>query len=224
MRHISREQSGGAKHSALSLKRCLIFLTAVTLIVCGVTFSKYTVSSSGSDGARAASFGELALYETDADGNRVTEQSYIITPGVNLRKDPAVDYGIKRSSETAVYVFVTVTAEGWSYDGSHGYRIDRAEEPEKLLEWSVNGDWELLEPETNGGENPAVFYRTVPAGGTLNGEEIIENNEITVSEKIYANEMERLNTAAGDIKLQAYAVQAGGFETAADAWKSVSAQ
>lgn len=215
MRFEPKKHKRGADRAKWPVRRYLAYLLVLTSLLCGVTFSRYVASTSGGDSARVAAFGDVKLVET-------TGQHYIITPGVNLQKDPTVAYAAERRSEMAAYVFVTVTAEGWTYDGSHGYTIARTD-GKALLSWSVPTEWTYLTQGGGPGTTTAVFYRLVPAGEKLSGVPVVQNGEITVSKEIYASEMDDVEKAAGGIDFQAYAVQAGGFESALAAWESVSA-
>lgn len=225
MRLNAKEQEGGITRRKAPLKRYLIYLLIVTFIISGVTFSKYVTSSSGGDSARVAAFGNLKLYETDADKNPVKEQIYYIAPGVNLKKNPTVEYATERGSEMATYVFTTVTTTNWKFDDeSQSYWIEMDGKEDKSLTWSVDKGWKYLPTEKKDGEITAVFYRLVDAGEKLDRVPIIQKSEIKVSEKIFEKDMDNIEKATGDIHFQVYAVQAGGFESAEEAWESVSAK
>lgn len=186
----------------------LLYLLVATLIVTGVTFSKYLTSTNAGDSARVAAFGDLELVEIDQP------KKYIITPGVNISKNPQVSFGVNKPSEMAAYVFVGVDAGGWQYD--HGtYKIVRETDSEELLSWSVDDNWTQL------GDEP-VFYCTVPAGGSISGLPVISDNTIKVSAYLYASEYAALDVAAKSITFRAYAVQVQGFDSVGAAWSAVN--
>lgn len=189
----------------------LLYLLAATLIFTGVTFSKYLVSTNAGDSARVVTFGDLELVEADKP------EKYIITPGVNISKNPLMSFGVNKPSETAVYVFVSVDANGWNCADNRTYTIAR-DNAENLMIWSVAHDWTYLTTD----HARQIFYRTVPAGGSISGVPVISGGEITVSEKLYASDLSDLEPATKSIIFQAYAVQTQGFDSADAAWSDVN--
>lgn len=207
-----KKYSGKKKHGRFPIHVYLIYLFVATLLFTGVTFSKYVASTNVGDGARVASFGELELVEENKP------EAYIVTPGVDIAKNPLVSFAVSESSEMAAYVFVSINAKGWKHDGARTYTIPRTGTAVNLLDWSVDKDWEFLE--TDGEQQ--VFYRTVAANQSLDSVPVISEGKITVSDNLYASDYAGLNVPVKSIVFEAYAVQVQGFEDAQAAWKSVS--
>ncbi len=200
----------------IPLKSFLLYLCIALFLTTGVTFSKYITSSNGGDSARVAKFGELSLYET-VDGTKVTTQNLIYTPGVNITKNPAVDF---ESNELAAYVFVKIDAENWTFNNTdNSFSItNESEEPKDRLKWTVNTTaWKKLTV-----DNETVYYIYVPAGTELKDVPIIKDNQITVSSDITNSELNKIQNKISNVKFTSYAVQANGFEDALTAWDSVS--
>lgn len=195
----------------LPLHVYLGYLLVVTLIFSGVTFSKYIASTSAGDGARVATFGDLELTEND------NPDEFIITPGVNIKKNPQVSFGVNEPSEMAVYVFVSVNADKWKFDrATNTYKIMR--DDKELLSWSIDERWTQLEEQL---ENKQVFYCTVPANENIDSVPVIKDGVITVSPHLYASEYSELSSATKSITFKAYAVQMQGFNSAAEAWSAI---
>lgn len=209
-----KNASERTKRNRLPIHVYLVYLLVATLVFTGVTFSKYVTSSTGGDSARVAVFGELELTESTWTGD-----GYIITPGAPIGKDPKVFFGVTDPTEMAAYVFLTVQADGWTFDGDHAYRIFRQDGTTELLSWSVDADWTRLEAGETG---PQVFYRTVAPGESLTGVPVMSGDAITVSRDLRASELNALGDAAQSITFQAWAVQVQGFDSAESAWNAVS--
>lgn len=205
-----KNKSENKKHTRLPIRAYLSYLLAATVVFTGVTFSKYVATSSAGDSARVAKFGGLELTEPDAPENN----EYIIAPGVDIAKKPLVSFGVLEKSETAAYVFVSVNAPGWQHDNGI-YKVIRESDGIELLSWSVDEGFTPLDGEQ-------VFYRAVPANEFIKEAPVISGNVITVSDKLYGSDYEKLDAAAKSITFKSYAVQAGGFENAKAAWASVS--
>ncbi len=202
----------------IPLKSFLLYLCIALFLTTGVTFSKYITSSNGGDNARVAKFGELSLYET-VDGTKVTTQNLIYTPGVNITKNPAVDF---ESNELAAYVFVKIDAKNWTFNNTdNSFSItNETKEPIDRLKWAVNTTaWNKLSV-----NNEMVYYIYVPAGTELKGVTIIKDNQITVSSNITNSEMTEIQESISNITFTSFAVQANGFENAIAAWNSVSSK
>ena len=201
----------------LPLQKYLVYLCVALFLTTGVTFSKYVTSTTSADSARVAHFGELSLYETDANGKRIYDgQKFIFAPGVKLQKNPVVSF---ENSEMSAYVFVTVEAKGWQTTDNISYCIKRENSSQVLLNWKINEtNWTPLQ--TN--NDIIVFYHEAAAGEKLQKLSVIQDDEVIVSRDLHANEMAVVEKSVGDITLQAYAVQKDGFENIQTAWEAVS--
>ena len=205
-------ESARKNSNKLPLKSYLLYLCIALFLTTGVTFSKYVTTTHTSDTARVVQFGELSLYET-AEGEQKYNQNYIYAPGVNITKNPSVDFS---KNELSAYVFVTVSAKDWVYNpSSHSYTVDN------VLDWSVDTSrWAYLTHDAQ--TNQAVYYKLVRAGEQLKAAPIITDNTITVSPELKNSDLNLIAESTRSISFKAYAVQANGFENATDAWNALT--
>ena len=142
----------------------------------------------------AGEIGTLNLAET-------SENTFIVTPGVNITKDPTVSFN---GNNVDAFVFVKVNQTGWdmSNDGM-SYGCVKTAEGEYLVKWEIAEGWKHL---SNG-----VYYREVVADETaeLTDAEkygVIKGNKITVDQSITK---EHLDSFPDTSKLifTAYAIQ-----------------
>ncbi len=143
------------------MKQKIAFWTAalilcLTLISSGLTcgmYARYTTAGTGSDRARVAKFGQLALTMQQ------TQQNGKLLPGqaADVVLDPKVTM---TESEVAVvvYVYVTLPEESdWRYDP-----VSRSFTCGPIL-WTVEEGWEYLEEK----DNTYTFYQILPPGESL---------------------------------------------------------
>ena len=187
----------------------LLCLTLISVHMLGGIYAKYISKGEGSDSARVAKFGEITLTES---GDFNADGELVIIPGSDLTKRAVVSF---EGSETATYVFVSITQTGWSTADNRSFALVRG--GENRLEWSVDPDWTYL-PTADGAY---VYYRTLAPNTELSDDIIANEGHITVSPDITKKELAGMTGVS--IVLQAVAVQAGGFADAAAAWTSVSA-
>lgn len=189
----------------LPLRAYLMYLTLLSFLLTGVTFSKYVTQSSSGDSARVVKFGNLAITES---GDFNAEGKMVITPGVNLNKTAVVNVS---PSEVVTYVFVKVDVSGFTTTDNRNFSFIG-----DLVQWSVDQQWYLLEGAG------LVYYIALNANDDLS-QNIITNNTITVSRDITESD---LATYCVDgkptIDFTAYMVQGGGFANPADAWRSIN--
>lgn len=214
-----------SKRFKLPIHVYLSYLIVATMLFTGVTFSKYVVSATGGDSAAVAAFGNLELYEVTDEGKDTDGDSFTIIPGVDIVKEAVVEYSTEQNSEMAAYVFVKITTDGWQFDGQKTYSVvqSRGAETITALKWNVNtkDGWTHLLDTGTGSRRTSVFCRTVAPNDTLISH-VIEGDAIEVSPQIYYSEMTSVETAAGNIVFQAYAVQVHGFANAQEAWEAIN--
>jgi len=199
------------KQKSVSMKVVTLLLAVVLLIGCvagGTLAYLMTKSSTVTNTFVAGEIGTLSLDETTGD-------SYIVTPGVNITKDPVVTFN---GNNVAAYIFVKVEAEDWT-ESNGTFSIGDNQE----MKWTVADGWTKLENDLG------VYYREVVADtDTANIAEsekygIIKDNTITVSSAITkAN----ISGYTKELKFTAYAIQQadGGSDndgkfTPAEAWE-----
>ena len=199
-----------AKKKSMSMKVVVLLLAVVLLIGCvagGTLAYLMAKSSTVTNTFVAGEIGTLSLAET-------TGNSYIVTPGVDITKDPVVTFN---GNNVAAYIFVKVEATDWT-ESNGTFSIGNNQE----MKWTVADGWTKLE------NTPGVYYREVVVDtDTANTAEtekysIIKGNTITVSSEITkAN----ISNYTKELKFTAYAIQQedGGSDndgkfTPAEAW------
>ena len=202
---------------SVSMKVVVLLLAVVLLIGCvtGGTLA-YLMAKSAvvTNTFVAGEIGTLTLNETDGNGNVVTARSFIVTPGVDITKDPVVTFN---GNNVAAYIFVKVEATDWT-ESNGTFSIGDNQE----MKWTVADGWTKLE------DTPGVYYREVVVDtDTANIAEtekygIIKGNTITVSYEITEK---NIGNYAKGLTFTAYAIQQedGGSDndgkfTPAEAW------
>ena len=218
----------------LPVRVFVFYFAVVSLLMIGVTFSKYITTTTATSSNTVSLFGHLELYENEADKTQ-SEFSFQITPGVNLHKQAYVDYST--SQDMDAYVFVKVSTSGWKYtmtSGVYAARVTRESSTVDVVSWSLDiqnsnpSKWKFLkyEPDASGAYS-IVCYREVEKGSELKKVPVFknlpddENNQIKVSEEITKDDMRTLEKQIKPIEIKAYAVQKEGFSTAEEAWNAV---
>lgn len=181
----------------------LLYLFVATLLLSGVTLSKYVASHSGGDSARVIKIGELTI---DEDGNNAPDDTWIITPGVDMTKRATVKFD---GSEAACYVFLKVDAPGWSQSATndHHFFFSSPESSEELLAWDVTSSpdgWTYLQ--TDG--DTYIFYTVLAPNTTLSREIVAGGGKISVSPALRRSQ---LTTLPKSLTFSAIAVQYDGF-------------
>lgn len=188
-----------AKKKSVSIKVVVLLLAVVLLIGCvagGTLAYLMAKSSTVNNTFVAGEIGTLTLSET-------TGESYIVTPGVDITKDPTVTFN---GNNVAAYVFLKVEATGWEVSGAdttYTYSIGTNQEVKWVLDgWTKLGD--------------GVYYKEVAANAGEQSWSVIKDNKITVSSEITkAN----ISDYTKGLSFTAYAIQKDGFTTVAAAWE-----
>ena len=182
----------------VSTKVVVLLLAIVLVIGCvagGTLAYLMAKSSTVTNTFVAGEIGTLSLSET-------TGNSYIVTPGVEIKKDPVVTFN---GNNVAAYVFLKVDATGWTASGTdttYTYSIGDKQE----MKWVLDG-WTKLED--------GVYYKEVAANAGEQSWSVIKDNKITVSSEITkAN----ISDYTKGLTFTAYAIQKDGFNSVADAW------
>lgn len=188
----------------------LLCLTLFSIHLTSGIFAKYTTRADGKDSAKIAKWGELSITETgDFDSG-----SAMMIPGVDLEKEATVNFG---KAEVATYIFIEVdVSENWAVtedEGEYTYSMLDGD-----ISWAIAEGWTAVSETEN-----KVYYKYLEPNKPLENADIIKDGTITVSENITRKEMPASETEIF-INFRATAVQAGGFETAEDAWANVSAK
>ena len=184
---------------SVSMKVVVLLLAVVLLIGCvagGTLAYLMAKSSTVNNTFVAGEIGTLTLSET-------TGESYIVTPGVDITKDPTVTFN---GNNVAAYVFLKVEATDWEVSGAdttYTYSIGTNQEVKWVLDgWTKLGD--------------GVYYKEVAANAGEQSWSVIKDNKITVSSEITkAN----ISDYTKGLSFTAYAIQKDGFTTVAAAWE-----
>lgn len=209
---------------------CMCVLTS-TVVLSGL-LARYTTSDSTRDTARVITFGSLSITETGdfvQDGN---SKKAIITPGTEAIKDINITF---TGSEAKTYLFVDLSASSpwvpYTNDATSPLYMKKfivKYNDIELMSWSVSDEWNYL----NG---KYIYYKEIePNSGTVSYDFIADTNvdgdegKIVFSENITDIIMKDFFGVPSAIKItsaidvKAYVVQASGFDSVENAWKSVS--
>ena len=187
-----------AKKKSVSTKVVVLLLAFVLLIGCvagGTLAYLMAKSSTVTNTFVAGEIGTLSLAETTGD-------SYIVTPGVDITKNPVVTFN---GNNVAAYVFLKVDATDWTVSGTdttHTYSIGTDQE----MKWVLDGWKKLVD---------GVYYKEVDANAGEQSWSVIKDNKITVSSDITKD---NISNYAKSLTFTAYAVQKEGFADASAAW------
>ena len=147
--------------------------------------------------------GDLTLTET-------TGTTYNVIPGVDLDKNPTVAYASDANNDVAVYVFVKVTAPGWTVAEDNKTYTKSTVSADPALSFTIDDSWTYL---TKDG-NDYIYYAAVDAATDFSAS-VISGDSIAVSADITDGEIESLT---GTLTFAAYAIQQDGFTGVEDAW------
>lgn len=166
------------------------------IVSAGVTLSKYTTSSYGSDSARVVSMGNVTIIGDSGLGGSVLPLQ--LAPGVDLQENLEVAYD---PGEVSCYVFFTIdnlNCHGSTY--YYGENIGNA-----WFQFNVPHSWDSF---SRGSET--VWYVLVEPGEVFHGN-IINGGLISVSDEFTRSELE----AVGDlgISISASALQYNGTDS-----------
>lgn len=211
------------KKLKLPINAYLSYLLVAALLLSGVTFSKYVTSTNAGDSARAATFGDLSLVEAE------DPKSFIIAPGVNIKKNPVVSFGTNKTSESAAYVFVYVTANGWTFhqaqdqDPNNTYTlsktVDETNTTTPLLTWTVDEKWTCMQADPY--NTCQIYFCYLKPGEKLDKVSVIKDGTIAVSKELYNSDYEKLESDLKSITFTAYAVQQEGSTNEWYAWEKI---
>lgn len=184
-----------ARSKALLLALCAVLLVAVSVLgtMAYLTSKTQVITNTFTVGDI-----NIELTETKPE----SKQAKII-PGVDIEKDPKVT--VKANSE-ACWLFVKVEQTGTFVTDRVTYSVMTGAD-----------GWKAL-PGVDG-----VYYREVGAVTSDTSFDILENNKVTVSDKLTKAEIDTIaDRNQPTLTFTAYAVQKEGIDTAADAWAKVN--
>lgn len=199
-------------------KKALLALVCAAALVFGSVFATYAYLTSTTDTVtNTFTVGNvtITLDEADVDGSKTNvttegrdmKNTYKLVPGVTYAKDPTVHI-VKGSEEC--YVFVKVTNGLGQYEAADGsIKVDKSVYKNIAKQMDEKG-WKQL----NGVSG--VYYLNEKVNAV---ESKVDIDKVVFTEFMVANTVNK-DTNVKDIVVEAYAVQAAGFETAAKAWEA----
>lgn len=186
------------------MKKRLMTVLAIVLVIAMSVAGTYAFLTSQDSVTNTFTVGQIAITLDEAKvdeygevqgADRVTGNEYKLIPGHYYVKDPTIHFA---ADSEAAYLFVKV--ENGLADIEAGT---------KIAAQITNNGWTAL---TDGGN---VYYKAVPAntGATAVDYPVFGSFKLTDDAAVaqYGN---------AEIKVTAYAVQADGFSSAADAWSA----
>ena len=191
-----------------TLRAAIVYLTLLTIILTGVTFSRYITKSIGTDTARVASIGDISITETgDFDSNGKLK----IIPGTSLEKNAQISFS---GSEASTYVFLEMTlSDQWIKSSDAKYVITGS--GNTLMSFDIASGWTFLKEETG---NNFVYYKELDPNTALE-ESIISDNTVSVSKYVKESNIGALTDIT--ISFRATAIQSTEFSSADEAWEEV---
>ena len=151
----------------------------------------------------------IELDETDTqldNDNDATTNQYKMIPGQKITKDPVIT--VKSGSEN-MWLFV---------------KLEKSSNFDDFMEYKIADEWTVLDGVDG------VYYQSVKAADVKNDDKefnVLKDDTVTVKESITKDELNALDTEPQNatyptLTVTAYAVQAAGIDTAADAWAKVA--
>lgn len=177
----------------------LTYLFILSLMISGVTFSKYISSTVAENYARVIRFGELYI----TNGTDFYEEENIkIVPGAEIKKNLTVNFD---GSEAQSCVFLKINSSYWTYDSadrSFSYILSN----KKIITWNIGTEWNYLKNDGTGD----VFYIFIQPNTKLS-QPIVNSNTIYISKEIKNSDVQSISESL-NLKFGAFAVQCNNFE------------
>lgn len=172
-------------------KRTLwIVIAAALLVTVGVTSTLAWLVTSSNTLENTFTLGDVDITLTESTG-----RSYILSPGVTLKKDPRVT--VKAGSDSC-WVFVKLTDS----DSAGAY-----------YNYEIADGWLPLEGKSG------VYYRKAEAASSDISFGILKNDSVTVPDTLTEEQLNSL-TNKPTLTFSAYAVQSDGLTDALSAWQA----
>ncbi len=194
---------------------CLVVL--LTCLISGI-LARYIGKDNVSDPARVIRFEKLSVDNNDNVFTDADNHTMLLAPGMTIRRDTAVTFG---GAEAACYVFVRITADGFTKSDNFTYRYGTVSG--KTIDFAVDSGWTFLKVD-NGA---SVYYTITDPGEGLSAKPVLQNGSITVGSDFTRTDMLALPSTLR-LAVDSYAVQFDGFgdfateaEHASVAWDSV---
>lgn len=171
-------------------KKTLISIIAVALVIC-VSIGGVLAYLTAKTGTITNTFtvGDINLTLTETTGS-----DYKMVPGDTLDKNP------------------TVTVAAGSEDSYVYVKVEKVNDPDKYLNYTIDEDWRALQ----GVEG--VYYREVAASDVAQVFSVLTDDQVVVKEDLTKEELGKIGNNKPQLKFTAYAIQKANTGTAAEAW------
>lgn len=184
--------------------KVMALLLAATLMVGGVIGGTIAWLIDKTDSVvNEFTYGDIDIELTESTGD-----TYHITPGNDISKDPTVT--VKAGSEKC-WLFVKISKENWP-------TFTEEDGTTKKIGYELAAGWTFLKTE----DGNDIYWREVAAADSDSSFAVLKNDKVTVSGNLTKEEV---NAITGNAKLTftAYAVQNDkNITTASDAWSKIS--
>ncbi len=202
--------------------KALLMALCAVLLVCSTIFGTLAYLTSTDAVTNTFTVGQVKITLDEAkvtedgkpvaDADRVQSNEYHLLPGQTYTKDPTIHIDSK-SEESYIYVKLEIVDNADLVTALQKYGL--SDQVWGLLNGSVEADWTALGVTEEGGSKTYLLaYNETVKGGVDTDIKLFDS--ITVPGKFTNADMESIEDL--EINVTAYAVQAAGFETAAEAW------
>lgn len=185
------------RKKGVPLRAVLLYICLCTFVVIGVTFSKYIATSNGGDEARVVKFDDISITEEgDFVDSGEDKGKLIVAPGVDIVKKATLDFA---GSETASYIFVEVTANGFEQSSAREFVS-----ADGKISLAIDDSWNVLPIS----DNKYAYYIALEPNTPLNSYPIIKDGVVDVDWTLKNSELKKLGALS--IAFKATAVQTDG--------------
>ena len=196
------------KRKALLLTFCAVLLVVASVLgTIAYLTANDTVANTFTVGQVAINLDEAKVNPDGtpvANADRVKENSYKLLPGHEYTKDPTVH--VNAVSENS-WIFVKVE------NGIAAYEANTTKDYKQIADQITKNGWTALDGVAN------VYYKSYAQNATSADLVVFKNFKVSDT----ANTVDGwANITEKKVIVNAYAIQADGFETAKDAWDAFS--
>lgn len=134
-----------------------------------------------------------------------TKTDFKMVPGNTIEKDPKV------------------TVEGGSEDCWLFVKVEKSNNLDTYITYTVDSDWTRLTTDKDGNSiSDLIYYRSVTASDSDQVFSVLTGDQVTVKDSVTKDLMEQAKDSAPTLTFTAYAVQKDNIDTAAAAWAEVN--
>ena len=134
-----------------------------------------------------------------------TKTDFKMVPGNTIEKDPKV------------------TVEGGSEDCWLFVKVEKSNNLDTYITYTVDSDWTRLTTDKDGNSiSDLIYYRSVTASDGDQVFSVLTGDQVTVKDSVTKDLMEQAKDSPPTLTFTAYAVQKDNIDTAAAAWAEVN--